>query len=330
VNARFFFVFSALLALASSASGDGLYQRTKDKKNLVWNNFPEPGETVMWSGGRDKEGYASGEGTVTWYSAGLSGIRLPFFKSAVATRYSGKMVRGKLDGPVITVKANREFHGTFVNGNKVSDWVPGPGPSRTGTTSPSPPGIASRTATADQPRKEPVRQEAVVEPPAEGLMPTPVPAQPPVKSDSESVREGSGATSPTNQDVVKSSPTAKRNETTASAPAATKTSGDSTRSIIGAPSSLRTRDAGEPSSQAPAASPSGSPVLTLSAVIQLADAKVRTEGYRLDDYWLPRVHYVPENDSWSLLYEQKSGDTTKSLDVSVEDKTKKISVPAKK
>jgi hypothetical protein len=327
VNMRFLFVFSALLLLASSASADGLYQRTKDKKTLVWNNYPEPGETVTWSGGRDKDGYASGEGTVTWYSAGLSGIRLPFFKSAVPTRYSGKMVRGKLDGPVVTLRANRQFHGTFVSGNKVSDWVPGPAPSPSRTS------IASGTATADQPRKESIRQEAVVQSPAEGPMPTPVPA-PPLKSDSESVRERSGATRPTNQDVAKPSPTEKGNEQTASGPAATKTPGDSTRSVTGVPSSLRTRDASEPSPQAPVASPSGSPVLNLSAVIELADAKVRADGYTLDDYWLPRVSYIPENDTWSLLYEPKStgamGDAGKPLNVSVEDKTKKISVPAKK
>lgn len=309
VNMRFLFVFSALLLFASSASADGLYQRTKDKKTLVWNNYPEPGETVTWSGGRDKDGYASGEGTITWYPAGPKAV-LPFFKkNAVGTPYSGKMVRGKLDGAVVTVRASRQFHGTFVNGNKVGDWVIGPGPS--GTSSPSRTGIASQTATADQPGKEPTPQEAVVKSPAEGPMPTPVPAHPP------------------NQDVVKP-PTEKRNEQTASVPSPTKTPGESTRSVIGAPSSLRTRDASEPSPQAPVASPSGSPVLKLSAVIELADAKVRADGYTLDDYWLPRVSYAPENDTWLLLYEQKSNDAAKSLNVSVEDKTKKISVPAKK
>jgi hypothetical protein len=313
VNMHFLFVCSALLLLASSASADSLYQRTKDKKTLVWNNFPEPGETVTWAGGRDKDGYASGEGTVTWYSIepkSPSSFRLPFFKNAIAIRYSGKMVRGKLDGPVVTVRANRTFHGTFVNGDKIGNWVVGPAPS------PSRTAMASATATPDQPRKEAMRQETVVEPPAAGPMPTPVPAQ------------------PTNQDVAKPSPAEKRNEQTAPGPSATKTPADSTRSIIGAPSSLRTRDAGEPSSQPPVASPSASPVLTLSAVIELADAKVRAEGYRLDDYWLPRVRYAPENDTWSLLYEPKSndamGDAGKPLNVGVEDKTKKISVPAKK
>jgi hypothetical protein len=300
VNARFLFVFSALLLLASSASADGLYQRTKDKKTLIWNNYPAPGEEVTWSGGRDKDGYATGEGIATWYSAAKS--LLPFLKNTVGIRYSGKMVRGKFDGPVVTVNAKKEMsHVTFANGNKVGDWVAGPAPSPSQTGSPSRTSIASQTVTADQSRKESTRQEAAVEPPAEGLMPTPVPAHSPVQRD--------GATKPSNQDVAK----------------------HSAQAVIAPPSSLGTRDASEPSFQAPVASPSGNPVLTLSTVIELADAKVRAEGYSLDDYWLPRVHYTPENDAWSLLYEQKSNDATSApLNVSVEDKTKKISVPAKK
>jgi len=324
VNARFLFVFSALLLLACSADADGLYQRTKDKKTLVWNNYPAPGEEVTWSGGRDKDGYASGEGAVTWYSVApksQSGIRLPFFKNAVVTRYSGKMVRGKLDGPVVTVKNKGQiFHRTFVNGNQVGDWVAGPAPSssRTGipsrTSTPSPTAIASRTVAADQPRNEPIRQKAVVEAPAEGPMPTPVPAP------------------PTNQDVAKTTPTEKRNEQTASGNSATKKPGDSTRSVTGPPPSLRTRDAGDPSAPAPVASPPASPRLTLAKVIELADARLRAERYSLDDYWIPQVRYHPENDTWSAVYEQKSrdgaGETSKPLTVTVEDKTKEISIPA--
>lgn len=317
VNARSLFIFSALLLLASSAYADGLYLRTKDKKTLVWNNYPAPGEAVTWSGARDKDGYASGEGTVTWYSAGrkfLSGTRLPFFRNAVVSGYSGKMVRGKLDGPVITVKTKGQiFHGTFVNGNKVGDWAAGPAPS------PSSPRdesvlVADRTAKADQPRNEPIGQEAVVEAPAEGSKQTPIPAQ------------------PTNQDVAKPSATEKRNEQSASGRSVTQKPGDSLRAVIGPPSSLRTRDAGEPLPQAPVSSPPARPRLTKSEVIELADAKARTQGYSLDDYRRPQVRYTPENDTWSLFYDQKSNDgmveVGKQLSVTVADKTKKTSIAA--
>src|SRR5207249_2945179 len=48
---------------------------------------------------------------------------------AVINRYSGKMVRGKFDGPVVNVDASgKTFHGTFVNGTKANDWVAGPLP----------------------------------------------------------------------------------------------------------------------------------------------------------------------------------------------------------
>jgi hypothetical protein len=44
----------------------------------------------------------------------------------VANRYSGKMVRGKFDGPVVNVDPHgKVFHGTFVNGTKGADWVAG-------------------------------------------------------------------------------------------------------------------------------------------------------------------------------------------------------------
>src|SRR4029077_7488928 len=69
VGGRFFFVCRALLVFANVALGDGTYQRTKDGKTLVWNNHPQAGDEAKWSGDRDREGYASGFGTLTWYTA---------------------------------------------------------------------------------------------------------------------------------------------------------------------------------------------------------------------------------------------------------------------
>jgi len=137
MNARWLFVYSALLLLfANGAFADeGTYERTKDGKTLVWNSYPLGGETVDWSGDRDKEGYASGYGTVTWYKLVRSGYTFDKGKHRVVSgRYSGKMVRGKLEGtvlredsiPLVRWQTNppRKFHATFVDGNRIGDWVP--------------------------------------------------------------------------------------------------------------------------------------------------------------------------------------------------------------
>src|SRR5476651_1167880 len=61
VNSRSFFVCSALLLLlfANSAFAGGAYQRTKDRKTRVWNNYPQPGDAATWSGDRDADRYAT-------------------------------------------------------------------------------------------------------------------------------------------------------------------------------------------------------------------------------------------------------------------------------
>ena len=133
-TAQCLFVCGALLLFANGAYGGGAYQRTKDGGTLVWNNNPRAGDKAMWSGKGDTDGYATGYGTLTWYSverAIVTGSNLPSTKgrAAVLSRYSGKMVRGKLDGPVVNVDASgKMFHGTFVNGAKANDWVAGPLP----------------------------------------------------------------------------------------------------------------------------------------------------------------------------------------------------------
>jgi len=133
-TAQRLFVCGALLLFANGAYGGGAYQRTKDGGTLVWNNYPRAGDKATWSGKRDSDGYATGYGTLTWDSverAIVTGSNLPSTRgrAAVLSRYSGKMVRGKLDGPVVNVDASgKMFHGTFVNGAKANDWVAGPLP----------------------------------------------------------------------------------------------------------------------------------------------------------------------------------------------------------
>lgn len=123
-----------VLLFAQTAFGKGTYQRTKDGKTLVWNNYPRSGEEVTWSGNRDKDGYATGRGALTWYRverALMTGSNIPSGtgRSTVIGQYSGKMIRGKLDGTVVVVdEKGRTFHGTFADGSKSDDWVPGPAP----------------------------------------------------------------------------------------------------------------------------------------------------------------------------------------------------------
>ena len=124
MNMRSLFVCSALLLFASVAYGAGSYQRTRDRKTLVWNDSPKRGEEATWSGKRDKNGFATGSGTLTWYKVEptiVTGSNIPDARryAVVINRYSGKMVRGKLKGAVTYVDANgKRLQATFVDGGK--------------------------------------------------------------------------------------------------------------------------------------------------------------------------------------------------------------------
>src|SRR5712692_9790760 len=126
-----------LLLLASGVYGGGIYQHTRDQRALIWNSHPRPDEEAAWSGDQDSKRYATGYGTLTWYRvqrAVVTGSHIlpstvPAGSAIVINRYSGKMVLGQFDGPVVNVDANgKMFHSTFANGIKVTDWVAGPLP----------------------------------------------------------------------------------------------------------------------------------------------------------------------------------------------------------
>ena len=138
MNIRSLFVCSALLLFASVAYGAGSYQRTRDGKTLVWNDSPKLGEEATWSGKRDKNGFAAGSGTLTWYKVEptiVTGSNIPDARryAVVINRYSGKMVQGKLKGAVTYVDANgKRLQATFVNGGKRPvNRPPHPTPERT-------------------------------------------------------------------------------------------------------------------------------------------------------------------------------------------------------
>jgi hypothetical protein len=128
VSGRFLFVCGALLVFANVAFGDGNYQRTKDGKTLVWNNHPKPGDEAKWSGDRDREGYASGFGTLTWYTTRES--ETGSANSALYAHYWGNMVRGKLNGPVNSHSKGKTNHAVFAEGVRTTRWAAGPAPSQ--------------------------------------------------------------------------------------------------------------------------------------------------------------------------------------------------------
>jgi len=111
MNIRSLFVCGALLLFASVAYGAGSYQRTRDGQTFVWNDSPEPGEEATWSGKRDKDGFATGPGILTWYKVEptiVTGSNILDTRryGVVISLYSGKMVRGKFEGAVTYVDAN--------------------------------------------------------------------------------------------------------------------------------------------------------------------------------------------------------------------------------
>ena len=295
VNSRSFFVWSALFLLlfANVALAGGKYQRTKDRKTRVWNNYPEPGDAVTWSGDRDADKYATGSGTLTWYIPErkyVTGSSLPSVAHTIAIRYSGNMVRGKLDGPVVNVDENgATFHGKFANGRRVGEWAAGPG------SSPSRTGVAEQRKVVVKEAENAERPTINVQPPpaatpAERPKPTPTPVQP---VEQRAVKA-----------VVKEKPS--------------QDVDDSLRALIGPPPLLRTEPAR-----------SG---LTATEVIELADAAARAQGYDLGAYQRPQLQYAATTNTWSVSYDKKhdAGEAGKPISIKVDDKTKKTSIVAGK
>jgi hypothetical protein len=100
VNTRRLFLYSGLVALLiTSTAFAGRYQRTKDGKTRVWNENPKRGDLVTWSGARDAKGYATGYGTLTWFTpqkvTGWNIFRERHY--IVSSQVSGTMVHGKFE-----------------------------------------------------------------------------------------------------------------------------------------------------------------------------------------------------------------------------------------
>ena len=118
MSARPLLFCAVILLLGANGASAARYQRCRDGKTLVWNNLRGVAQEVTWSGLRDQNGYATGKGTLTWYRLGT------FVNS-----YTGKMVRGKFEGPVIREQGNTRLQADFVNGEKAGGWSePGSSP----------------------------------------------------------------------------------------------------------------------------------------------------------------------------------------------------------
>jgi hypothetical protein len=327
VNTPRLFVYTALLLIATAAYGaDGAYQRTKDRKTLVWNDDPLPGDAATWSGARDEDGYATGYGTLIWYTAKSA-------KLTVFARYSGNMVRGKFDGQVNVNSKGKTAHATFVDGKRASKWSAGPALAR---------------VVAEQ-RAETIHEDPRVEPqaPAAG----PLPSSAPISSDQqrdEHLRRDAIVETP----VERPSPNAdQQTEHHVAEPAVkepARPASDSLRSLTAPPSGLRTDLAADPrpqpsfpaaassSPEAPmpaiASSPPVGPRLTAEEVVGLADAEAIAVGYDLGHYQRPQAHYTATAETWLVVYDENSvdgngmGESEKQFKVNVDDKTKKTSL----
>src|SRR3954471_16399798 len=95
VNARSVFCFSIFFCLVlTNPCLAGLYQKTKDGKAYIWNNHPMVGAAAELSGDKDADGYATGHGTLTWFTTEKSfvtGSNIPAAKRIASDRYTGTM-----------------------------------------------------------------------------------------------------------------------------------------------------------------------------------------------------------------------------------------------
>jgi hypothetical protein len=329
LKARWVFICGALLLLlANSTYGNGAYRRTKDRRTFVWDNDPKPNQTATWSGERDADGYAMGTGTLTWYTVErkiLTGSNIPDFRYTVMGSFTGNMVRGKFNGPVVDLDPDgNKFHAKFVDGRRASDWAAGPAPE-----------TKKQVAANDEQRDESIRRAELVETPAPAEEPSSVSVQEKEVSDQPPARQSRfvGAKSETS-DRSADQPVPER----AAKETSNAATDDSLESLISVPSFLRMSARGEarPKASVPptvSSSPSG-PHLTEAQVIGLADAEARARGYNLDEYRRPQPQYTDE--TWSVSYDSKSVDANgmggvgKHFSVTVEDKTKKTSITAGK
>lgn len=297
-----------VIAFLQSAHAEGMYQQTKDRKTMVWNSDPRPGDTAAWVGDRNKEGYATGFGTLTWYTS----------KGDIYARYYGNMIDGKLDGPVNAHSKGKTAHATFIEGKRTTSWAPGNATLRGGFTDREPSHWFGREKTRTA-KASPTPEK----PPEKPAQPAPVAAATPKPS--PSAPEKAEARTPSrNPPVAAASPSSAR-PAPEMFPVASPTSPPkkdvepSLQSLVGPPSSLRSESD---------AHADGNAALNEKEVIDLANTVARSRGYDPANYRDPDVSHNEQDDVWSLSYQAKedAGSETKPLKVNVDGKTKRASL----
>jgi hypothetical protein len=340
-------------SLALGASSEGNYQRTKDGKAVVWNGDPKPGDAASWFGGRDKDDYATGMGTLVWYRG----------NGRIYARYHGKMVRGKFDGTIDVQSHGKTAHAIFAEGKRLTRWTPGglplPGEETLqAATSPSPPARdpSSQETTAESspasapspPQTDTVPKEQIVR------EPTPDVAQSTAPSETERPKPNSQSLPldiPAEGPSLENPPQHEPENSTASAsvpahrshveppPAATQPTitiqdKPEVRDFSGPPPSLRTNSEAEKSpadTRAETASqPTAHAQLTPQEATSLADTGAEARGYDLAVYDRPKADYSAVLGKWSLFYSARQADTTtdapQHFTVIVNDATKEVEV----
>ena len=181
VNIRSLFVCGALILFASVVYGAGSYQRTRDGQTLVWRDSPARGDEATWSGKRDKDGFATGSGVLTWYKVEptiVTGSNILDTRryAILINHYSGTMVRGKFKGAVTNIEADgKRLQATSVNGTDR------PSRRQKATRAPTAEVRARATPTAEQ-TPTPSSERIIVDTPERTsalATPTPAPEQTP-------------------------------------------------------------------------------------------------------------------------------------------------------
>src|SRR5438874_5920092 len=200
VNIRSLFVCGALILFASVLYGAGSYQRTRDGQTLVWRDSPVRGDEATWSGKRDKDGFATGSGVLTWYKVEptiVTGSNILDTRryAILINHYSGTMVRGKFKGAVTNIEADgKRLQASSVNRADRRSR-------RQKTTRAATAGVRARaTPTAEQ-TPTPSSERIIVDTPElTSAVATPTPA--PEQSSSPSAEEPQAAVPPETDTLV--------------------------------------------------------------------------------------------------------------------------------
>jgi hypothetical protein len=300
-----------LLGLGGIALADGNYQSTRDGKTIVWNQNPKTGDSATWTGDRDRDGYASGFGTLSWYTQKASEA-----KETLYARYFGNMIQGKFDGPVNGHSKGVTGHAVFSQGKRISRWAAGPVPSWKAPQATALPNAAEapKVAEAKIARFNPP-------PPSYGVA---GPGRPTPDFDSLPEQSIPPNDIPEEGPELVNAPAVKYPTPIGAHPKPKLEMDESLRLLTGPLPSLRDGDMDSPPT-------SGSPGrLSEQQVIQLADSEARRRGYDVSQYQRSSAQFDPVDNTWSLVYEQKAGSETvlprKRFTMAIDGKSRRTAV----